>query len=53
MVDVVPGFDVDLFAGGMLPESASTGQFTSVKVQSYWVGLGATYRFGARGVRAQ
>lgn len=46
IVDVTPGFDIDLFAGGMLPESASTGQFTSVKVQSYWVGLGMTYRFG-------
>jgi long-chain fatty acid transport protein len=46
IVDVTPGFDIDLFAGGMLPESASTGQFTSVKVQSYWIGLGMTYRFG-------
>lgn len=46
IVDVTPGFDLDLFAGGMLPESGSTGQFTSVKVQSYWIGLGMTYRFG-------
>ncbi|MCE9603376.1 MAG: hypothetical protein K8U03_00565 [Planctomycetia bacterium] len=53
IVDLKPGLDLDLFAGGMLPESGSTGQYTSVKVQSYWVGLGMTYRFGRNGVLAR
>ena len=46
MGDATAGFDMDLFAGGMLSESGSTGAFTSVKVQSYYLGLGMTYRFG-------
>jgi long-chain fatty acid transport protein len=50
IVDLTPGLDVDFFAGGMLPETTATGPFTTVKLQSYWVGLGLTYRFGTRGV---
>lgn len=46
MADVLPGLDVDFFAGGMFRESADIGAFTSVNVESYWVGLGSTYRFG-------
>ena len=52
LVDVLPGFDLDLFAGGMFSESAATGPFTSVRVDSYYLGGGATYRFGRNGVRA-
>lgn len=52
LVDLRPGLDLDLFAGGMPTETGSTGQFTSVRVASYWVGLGMTYRFGTTGVRA-
>lgn len=53
IVDLRPGLDLDLFAGGMPTESGSTGQFTSVRVASYWVGLGMTYRFGKYGVTAK
>jgi long-chain fatty acid transport protein len=53
IVDLRPGLDVDLFAGGMPTESGSTGQFTSVRVASYWIGLGMTYRFGLNGVTAK
>jgi long-chain fatty acid transport protein len=43
--DVLPGVDLDLFAGGMFE---NTDQFAStlVSVESYWVGLGMTWRFG-------
>jgi long-chain fatty acid transport protein len=50
IVDVVPGLDLDTFAGGMLSESTSTGPFTSVRMDSWWVGGGVTFRFGANGV---
>jgi long-chain fatty acid transport protein len=50
IVDIVPGLDFDTFAGGMLSESTSTGQFTSVRMDSWWVGGGVTFRFGAGGV---
>jgi long-chain fatty acid transport protein len=46
VVDLMPGLDVDLFAGGMFRESAQLGAFTNVNVESYWIGLGTTYRFG-------
>lgn len=53
IVDLRPGLDLDLFAGGMPTESGSTGPFTGVRVASYWVGLGMTYRFGKYGVTAK
>jgi long-chain fatty acid transport protein len=45
MRDVLPGMDMDLFAGGMF---ANTEQFASTiaSVESYWVGTGITWRFG-------
>ncbi|MGC3968170.1 MAG: hypothetical protein QM775_12610 [Pirellulales bacterium] len=46
MVDVIPGLDVDFYAGGMFREAAQLGAFTNVNVESYWVGFGTTYRFG-------
>lgn len=44
--DVMPGVDVDLFAGGMF-EATQTFSFsqTTASVESYWVGLGLTWRF--------
>ncbi len=46
IVDLLPGLDFDLFAGGMFPDEAQLGQFTTVDVRSYWVGAGLTWRFG-------
>ncbi len=44
--DLLPGVDADLFAGGMFRESQDFGEFTSANLQSYWIGLGITWRFG-------
>jgi long-chain fatty acid transport protein len=44
--DVLPGVDMDLFAGGMFPETQTFGGHTTSTVQSYWVGAGLTWRFG-------
>ena len=43
--DVLPGVDFDAFAGGMFPYSVSTGPHTTSSVASYWIGVGATWRF--------
>jgi len=50
IVDLMPGLDFDMFAGGMFSESVSTGPLTSVRVDSWWLGGGVTYRFGRNGV---
>ena len=46
--DVLPGVDLDLFAGGMFKESQTFG-ITTAEVQSYWIGTGITWRFGRGG----
>ena len=46
--DVLPGVDLDVFAGGMFDASQDLGAFTSVNVESYWVGAGLTWHFGGR-----
>lgn len=43
--DVLPGLDFDMFAGGMFKGSEQFAS-TNATVESYWVGLGATWRFG-------
>ena len=43
--DVLPGLDFDLFAGGMFKGSEQFAS-TQATVESYWVGLGATWRYG-------
>jgi long-chain fatty acid transport protein len=43
--DVLPGVDLDLFAGGMLEASDTLGT-TTATLSSYWVGAGLTWRFG-------
>ncbi|MGI9455869.1 MAG: OmpP1/FadL family transporter [Aeoliella sp.] len=40
-----PGVDFDLFAGGMFDTDDQFGQ-TAVSVESYWIGMGMTWRFG-------
>jgi long-chain fatty acid transport protein len=46
IVDVLPGIDFDLMAGGMFPDTQQLGQSTTTNIQSYWVGFGLTWRFG-------
>ena len=43
--DVLPGVDLDFFAGGMFAESQTFG-ITTATVESYWVGTGVTWRYG-------
>ncbi|MCC7338831.1 MAG: hypothetical protein IT422_27370 [Pirellulaceae bacterium] len=43
--DVLPGLDFDMFAGGMFQGSEQFAS-TNATVESYWVGLGATWRYG-------
>lgn len=45
IVDVLPGIDLDLMAGGMFEDVEQLGDFTTTSVESYWVGLGLTWRF--------
>lgn len=42
--NVLPGIDMDMFAGGMFRASDTFGQ-TSASVESYYVGGGLTWRF--------
>lgn len=44
--DVLPGVDFDLMAGGMFPASDQLGANTGVNLESYWAGMGLTWRFG-------
>ncbi|MFG0262211.1 MAG: hypothetical protein ACF788_07460, partial [Novipirellula sp. JB048] len=48
MTNLLPGLDLDLFAGGAFNESHSF-QNSSASVESYWVGFGTTWRFGRGG----
>jgi long-chain fatty acid transport protein len=44
--DVLPGIDIDLMAGGMFRDSERLGGFTTTSIESYWIGVGLTWRFG-------
>lgn len=46
MVDVLPGIDMDLMAGGMFRDSEQLGAITRSTISSYWAGFGLTWRFG-------
>jgi long-chain fatty acid transport protein len=46
VIDVVPGIDLDLMAGGMFRDAEQLGDFTSTSIESYWIGAGLTWRFG-------
>lgn len=46
-VDVLPGVDMDLMAGGMFRDTEQLGPSTTTSVSSYWIGFGLTWRFGA------
>jgi long-chain fatty acid transport protein len=43
--DLIPGLDVDAFAGGMFPATEFLGDATRVDISSYWIGLGLTWHF--------
>jgi long-chain fatty acid transport protein len=45
MRDALPGLDFDLFAGGMFRNTEQFGS-TIASVESYWIGMGMTWRFG-------
>ena len=46
MIDVLPGLDMDLMAGGMFRDTEQLGDFTTTSIESYWIGFGLTWRFG-------
>lgn len=46
IVDVLPGVDMDLMAGGMFRDTEQLGSFTTTSISSYWIGMGLTWRFG-------
>jgi long-chain fatty acid transport protein len=46
VVDVLPGIDLDLMAGGMFRDAEQLGNFTGTSIESYWIGAGLTWRFG-------
>lgn len=45
VVDVLPGVDLDIMAGGMFRDSQALGNFTTTTIESYWIGAGMTWRF--------
>lgn len=46
VVDLLPGIDLDLMAGGMFRDTEQLGNFTTTSIESYWIGVGMTWRFG-------
>ena len=45
--DLLPGLDVDLFAGGLLPASDNFGTHSSTSLAIYYIGIGLTWRYDA------
>lgn len=48
VTDILPGVDLDLFAGGQFEDSRNYGD-TTASVESYWIGFGTTWRFSRGG----
>ncbi len=46
VTDVLPGIDMDMMAGGMFKDTEQLGNFTTTSIESYWLGVGLTWRFG-------
>lgn len=46
VVDVLPGVDLDLAAGGMFRDTEQLGPSTTTAISSYWIAFGLTWRFG-------
>lgn len=47
LVDVLPGVNMDLAAGGMFRDSEQLGPSTATAISSYWISFGLSWRFGA------
>lgn len=45
VTDVLPGIDMDMMGGGMFEDTEQLGDFTTTSVESYWIGVGMTWRF--------
>lgn len=45
IVDVLPGLNLDVMAGGMFYDRQQLGDFTTTSILSYWVGFGLTWQF--------
>ncbi len=48
--DVLPGLDLDLFAGGMLNASDQFGTHSAAEVAIWYIGLGLTWRFNQNSI---
>jgi long-chain fatty acid transport protein len=46
VTDVLPDIDMDMMAGGMFKDKKQLGNFTTTSIESYWIGVGLTWRFG-------
>ena len=44
---LMPGLDLDLFAGGLLPASDNFGPHNSASLALYYIGAGFTWRYDA------
>ena len=44
ITDMLPGVDMDLFAGGAFKDSQQLGA-TGVELYTYWIGFGMTWHF--------
>jgi long-chain fatty acid transport protein len=44
---LIPGLDIDLFAGGLLPASDSFGEHNTASLAIYYLGAGLTWRYDA------
>jgi long-chain fatty acid transport protein len=51
--DLLPGIDVDLYAGGMFRAEEQFGPHTSASIRSWFAGFGLTWRFGATPAKAE
>jgi long-chain fatty acid transport protein len=47
LVEIMPGMNLDLMAGGMFNDSEQIGTATSTSLASYWLGMGLSWQFGA------
>jgi long-chain fatty acid transport protein len=45
VADFLPGIDLDVMGGGMFQDSEQLGNFTFTSIESYWIGMGMTWRF--------
>jgi len=46
VMNVLPGANLDVMAGGMFRDTERLGNFTTTSILSYWIGLGLTWQFG-------